>query len=112
MSKDLDNQLHSLHINPDVLKDATKLSSDDIQQIKDCFIADGWVHSDEYLGLRRTSDGFDYEDVMTGSEFYKKLMDEFMTVNRLYETPDETTDYVAHFSDFVEAAKRASGVKR
>jgi hypothetical protein len=36
-------------------------------------------------------------------------MKEFLKVNRLYEAP-EHDDWVAKFTDFVEAAKRAAGL--
>lgn len=47
-------------------------------------------------------------NLMTGQEWYDRLMKEFLSVNRIYENSD---DWVAKFTDFVEAAKRASGVE-
>lgn len=49
---------------------------------------------------------------MTGQEWYDRTIKEFLKVNRLYETDNPDDDeYVAKFSDFVVALKRAAGIK-
>ena len=46
---------------------------------------------------------------MTGQQWYDKLMKEFLKVNHIYETPEQD-DWVAKFTDFVEAAKKAANL--
>ena len=48
--------------------------------------------------------------LMTGQAFYDRLMKEFLKVNRIYETPEQD-DWIAKFSDFVEAARKAAGLE-
>lgn len=48
--------------------------------------------------------------IMTGQEWYDRMMREFMSVNRLYDTENDD-EYVAKFSDFVAAAKKAAGIE-
>lgn len=69
----------------------------------------GWTQVADNTGVSfsvMTPDGL--KPVMTGAEWHDRLMKEFLSVNRIYENSD---DWVAKFTDFVEAAKRASGVE-
>jgi hypothetical protein len=92
---------------------------DVVPKIKQAFQDEGWIapDTDKYKlvkGLQKAAlenNDSNTVPVMTGKEWYDKLMSEFLKVNHIYTTPDEE-DWVAKFTDFVEAAKRASSLER
>ena len=76
-----------------------------IAKIKKVFMDDGWhktLITNPVPGV--------YATCMTGPEWYDRLMREFLKVNRIFETP-EADDWVAKFTDFAGAAKKASGIE-
>jgi hypothetical protein len=75
----LDKRLKDLKIDPYLLKDATKLSGEDIEAIKQAFIDEGWRHpsSDQFLEM---AEHFGYlkgpEWLATYNEAYKQVVED------------------------------------
>lgn len=80
----------------------TNVGNEAIAQIRQAFADDGWIKA-------RPDDMKDY--LITGQQWYDRLMSEFLKVNRLYTADDNEEDWMAKFTDFVEAAKKVSGVE-
>ncbi len=106
MSKDLDKKLEQLlkaHRMPaEVIHDfsmqdtrAIDNIADAVQQIKDCFITDGWVDAK----INNTDNPF----YLTGGEWYVRF-------EPLLEEIDLNSP--TRYREIKEAAKRASGVKQ
>ena len=101
---DLDNKLRKLLAPlyvPEDFDDAQLIA-----QIKQAFNDAGYRHN---LAAGFWSKELEREGLMTGQQWYDKLMKEFLKVNHIYETPEQD-DWVAKFTDFVEAAKKAANL--
>ena len=110
MSKDLDKQIKQI-----LTKNEYKGIEPAIEAIKQAFIADGWVQIPQVEVVTRWEAGSKPEvfmvngkEVMTGEELYQRVNDE---INHMIDTWTPF-DRPMGLRDFLEAAKRASGVKR